>query len=232
MGPDLTPTRALRPYRVLYWGQLARENERLDEIAARLEALDAELVGRTTMSITQYREVAAMKQGAPAGQTAAGRLVHVISTSRYPGRTFAVVDDTVTESAQALEAILGRLRTVFMARQIVRVEVRRCSANGGVTAGGQGWKRGRVCARRAEQASAGQAPLSDLLLGQARLGRRFHSCPSAGPGPAAFAAHPTPTQPPPNPNPTPHPSTQPFAVSLFSLFSPFPRFPPIPNSHR
>ena len=47
--------------------------------------------------------------------------------SLQAGRTFAVVDDCIAESSQGFEVILGRLRTVFMTRQIVRIEVRRAA---------------------------------------------------------------------------------------------------------
>jgi len=114
--------RARRRGSVLYWGQLERENERIDDITARLEAMDAENGGRILASVTVYREVQQLK--APVTAAPAAKSIYVCATTRLPKRTFVVVDDAVTETSQNFETILGRLKSMYAVRQAVRIEVR------------------------------------------------------------------------------------------------------------
>jgi len=106
---------------VLYWGQLERENERIDDITARLEAMDAENGGRILASVTVYREVQQLK--APVTAAPATKSIYVCATTQLPKRSFVVVDDTVTETSQNFESILGRLKSMYAVRQAVRIEV-------------------------------------------------------------------------------------------------------------
>jgi hypothetical protein len=120
--------------RVLYWASPQREGDQIEDVAARLEALDAVAVGRGELSFTQYREVTSLKPPGAAPATpaasagaapgAGARTVVLATASRAPKRVFAAVDDKMAEASPGLEVILGRLRTMFTTPQIVRVEVR------------------------------------------------------------------------------------------------------------
>ena len=107
---------------MLCWSKLDRENERLDALLARLDALDAEPAGRQTVTITQYREVVAIK-GPGVAATTAGRTLNVITTTRQPARAYTAAEGLVAETGSAFEHILGRLRSMYTARHHVRLEV-------------------------------------------------------------------------------------------------------------